>query len=668
MRVRAVQVLNFRSVVDSEPVEITDRVTVLIGKNEQGKTNFLRGLASFNPRVRYSAGDLPNHLRARLEEANQAAIPEVRLWLLPDRQDRQALQRIVPDIDSLKEIKVTKYFDGHYDYSATDASGSEVPLQFAAPPMAPYAEAMSQEAERLKQKLSAHARRHPPFAPAKQQADAHVDQFTSSNFQDRDSVENLVKTFLTSLKGLPGQDPAIQSDIVSASRAIEAKFAELQKALGLDQSVEFHEHAPRFVFHSTALDKIPDQVSVAEFVKDPNATSRGMANLCKVAGLSTQKIQELASTTDKGRREAFEDSYRSSISGGINEFWTQESYTVHFRIDPGTLSVWVSDSNYDRRIAPSDRSDGFQWYLSFYSALLSEVSATDPTVLLLDNPGLELHADGQRDIKKFLEEKLPSTTQVVYVTHSPAMIDSYNLEQVRRVELKGNMEGTKVLRLTLQGEELDLLEPVRSAVGASLVTTLVSNDFNVLVEGAADKPILEGAFGVFLPDEADRILVNGSISETGALLPRFYMRTGLPFAIFLDGDEGGRELRRRLEAAGIPGGHIIYAGDVLERGWDFELEDTVDAELYQEAVGTTYPGTQMGPPQAPRGKRTKHYERALRETDGTGFSKRRVAEALRSILSEREATDQQIQELGRIVNKVWEVLQAQLAAGGAGTP
>jgi predicted ATP-dependent endonuclease of OLD family len=48
-------------------------------------------------------------------------------------------------------------------------------------------------------------------------------------------------------------------------------------------------------------------------------------------------------------------------------------------------------------------------------------------VLLLDNPGLELHLDGQRDIKRFLEEKVSLDSQVVYVTHSPAMVDSFNL-------------------------------------------------------------------------------------------------------------------------------------------------------------------------------------------------------------------------------------------------
>ena len=381
----------------------------------------------------------------------------------------------------------------------------------------------------------------------------HGQQFGAGNFSDASTLGNLVATFTTALKALPGQDEAIQADIATTTKEIQMLQAEIQKILERDPRAQFHELIPRFVLHIASLDRIPNEVSVAAFVKDPEGTSKGMANLCKVAGLSSQRIQELAGATDTPKRETYEDHYRASISGGINEFWTQERYNIHFRIEKERLSVSISDNTYSRRISPLERSDGFQWYLSFYSALLSEVNASVPTVVLLDNPGLELHADGQRDIKRFLEEKLPVATQVVYVTHSPAMIDTYNLEQVRRVELRPEMRGTKILKLNIgEGESSDLLEPVRSAIGASLISTLMSNDFNILVEGASDKPILEAAVALFHPAEQNKIVINGSVSETGKLMPIFYERAGLPFVIYLDSDSGGRDLRRILLAAGIP--------------------------------------------------------------------------------------------------------------------
>lgn len=330
MKLRAVQVWNFRSIVDSELVEVTDRVSVLVGKNEQGKTTFLRALLSFNPQNRYTSADLPTHLRTELEEANGAEIPMVKLVLALEHSDHERIREYVPDVASLEEFAVTKYFDGHYTYNAKGVSGVEAPVKFTVPATAPFSDAMIKEAEALRSKLEAHATRLPGFAPGAQQAEAHINQFVSSNFEDRTSINNLVNTFLTTLKGLPGQDAIVQADIASTSGVIEKRFADLERARQQDPRSGFHKSVPRFVFHSTSLDRIPNQVSVAEFVKDPEATSKGMANLCKVAGLSTQKIQELASTADAGRRHNFEDNYRSSISGGINEFWTQETYNVHF--------------------------------------------------------------------------------------------------------------------------------------------------------------------------------------------------------------------------------------------------------------------------------------------------------------------------------------------------
>ena len=116
MKVLRAQVQNFRSIVDSEEIDLEERVSVLIGKNEQGKTNFLRGLASFNAANTYAPRDLPSHLRPTLEEKNPPEIPIVTLWLSSDSLDMQSLKEIIPGVDAVEEFKVRRYFDGHYEY------------------------------------------------------------------------------------------------------------------------------------------------------------------------------------------------------------------------------------------------------------------------------------------------------------------------------------------------------------------------------------------------------------------------------------------------------------------------------------------------------------------------------------------------------------------------
>ena len=98
----------------------------------------------------------------------------------------------------------------------------------------------------------------------------------------------------------------------------------------------------------------------------------------------------------------------------------------------------------------------------------------------------------------------------------------------------------------------------------SLVTSLVMNEWNILVEGAADKPIVEGIFHRHYKEERDRVLVNGSLAESkDAFLARFYDRTGLPYVILLDHDSGGRDLLAEFTRIGIPREKIIKLDEVF---------------------------------------------------------------------------------------------------------
>ncbi len=662
MKLNKVRAQTFRSIVDSGPVEIDDAVTVVIGKNEQGKTTFLRAIRSFNQEHRYAPSDFPNHLRPALEDRPAAEIPIVTLTFLLESQDRKRLTGVANGIDSAVALKCTKYYDNGYRFWTVNINGEEEPLQFAPPNISVPSEQIKKSLDGLKAKLKTHAQRVAPFATNQDKIEQIVSAMTSADLRDTAQIDNIIKTFTTSLKALPGPDQLILDDITAATKEIESAGATIKTIYKQDTANSLKQALPNFILHSTKADHIPNEVKVAEFIANPDGTSKGMSNLCRAAGLSVQKIRELAATSDTAQREAYEDHYKGTISGGLNEFWTQAEYHVHFRIDKETLSVSISDGTYTQRIPPSERSEGFQWYLSFYATLLNDVGISNQNVLLLDNPGLELHLDGQRDIKRFLEERVAFTSQVIYVTHSPAMIDAYNLRQVRTVELHGNQNGTKVGNFVVtDAESLDLLEPVRAAVGMSLVTSLVMNEWNILVEGAADKPIVEGIFYYHYKEHQKRILVNGSLSESrDAFLARFYDRTGLPYVILLDADSGGRSLNNELVRIGIPKEKIVMLDSVITgRQNDFAVEDILSADFYEKAVKETYPANPVARPDGETKKRTTMYEELFRTTHGIGFNKRRVAETVKKLLAAGSEDNETRQNLGILSGKLIQTLDAQ---------
>jgi predicted ATP-dependent endonuclease of OLD family len=640
MKLRQFLITNYRSIVESGIVDVEEGVTVLIGKNEQGKTNVLRALLSFNLEKTFLPSDLPNHLRPSLEEKNPKEIPVVTLWLTLDSEDRTKLNGIIENVDSIAQLKCIRYYGNNYAYWAVLNDGTEQGLKITQPDISAEKAKIKEAADGLKNKLEVHGVRLPPFAVNKDQIAQIIDALVNADYSNVTQLGDVVKTFSTALKGLPAQDPPIQEDISATSKLVEGYYSNINSIFSqTDYMSRIRQSLPTFVYHSTKTDQIPNEVNITQFVADPES-SRGMLNLCRAAGLSIQKIKQLASTVDTSQREAYEDHYKSHISGGLNEFWTQEKYLVHFRIEKEKLYVSVSDDTYSPRIAPSDRSEGFQWYLSFYSSLLNEVGDINRVVLLLDNPALELHVDGQRDIKRFLEEKMTFNSQIIYVTHSPAMIDPFNLVQLRKVVLHGDNKGTKVLAsIFREGDDFDLLEPVRSAIGMSLIASLIVNDFNVLVEGAADKPILEGAFEVSKYQDQHKILVNGSLAESKeGFLARFYARTKLPFVVLLDADSRGRELKEELKKWSIPERLIIELNEIFEdKKDDFAIEDILSEDFYHKAYHDAYPKHDLDRPDSTGKKRAIVYEDAFKKQFGIGLSKRRVAEASKKLLMKAEA-------------------------------
>jgi predicted ATP-dependent endonuclease of OLD family len=636
------RIQNFKSIVDSGEVEVDPKLTILIGKNEQGKSNFLKALESFNEDYNYVASDLTNHLKPYLEEKLPEEVPIVTLWLKLEPDDIEELGSTIDHIENVNHLKIVKSYGNKYKFSILNMSGQESEMVFIPPDISSEIGELKATVSDLKTKLISHSDRNPDFGKSREQFEQLIESLLNANFAETKQIDNLIKTFCAGIRGVPGQDQLVQVDITNATKNLEITLTKTIQTLSNNQfdknkSLVLMKRLPKFIFHSTSLDKIPDHVNVAEFVAAPAKVSIGMLKLCLAAGLSIQKIQALSKTLSAPERETYEDHYKGNISGGLNEFWKQEEYEVNFRIEKERLSVSISDRTYTQRLSPSQRSDGFQWYLSFYSTIQSERGLSAPTVILLDNPALELHVDGQRDIKRFLEEKVASNAQIIYVTHSPAMVDPFKLEQIRVVELRPGRDGTKISnRIIKEGEQLDILEPVRSAIGTSVGYSLIAANYNILVEGSADKFLMEGILEVCAPEISGSIFVNGSIAESkDCILVEIFNRLHVPFVVVLDADSGGREIAKKLRSKDIPEKNIIEIEKVFpEKSGDFALADIFSEKIYHEAVSIEYSAERIKVDKLERkdAKIENNYEKEFKDKHPMEFKKTRVARQLKKML------------------------------------
>ena len=103
-------------------------------------------------------------------------------------------------------------------------------------------------------------------------------------------------------------------------------------------------------------------------------------------------------------------------------------------------------------------------------------------ILLLDEPGLNLHAKAQNDLLKFIFD-LSNDYQIIYTTHSPFMIETDKLNKVRTVFEK--KDGTTILD-SVQEKDPNTLFPLQAALGYDLAQNLFVSKKNLLVEGISD--------------------------------------------------------------------------------------------------------------------------------------------------------------------------------------
>jgi hypothetical protein len=168
--------------------------------------------------------------------------------------------------------------------------------------------------------------------------------------------------------------------------------------------------------------------------------------LLRLAGVDQSDLRE----EDYERRVAELEASANEITRQVFEYWTQnQQLRVRFDVDkeieqdPNTgvqnIIEWWLDIRLDdlRHMFTTNfqtRSHGFQWFFSFVAAFTEFEDEPERVIVLLDEPGLALHARAQNDFLRFINKRLAAKHQVVYTTHSPWMIEPTELRRARLVE------------------------------------------------------------------------------------------------------------------------------------------------------------------------------------------------------------------------------------------
>ena len=118
----------------------------------------------------------------------------------------------------------------------------------------------------------------------------------------------------------------------------------------------------------------------------------------------------------------------------FQRLWTQKKVKFEIDVDGPTLNIFAEDEAIGFPVRLNRRSTGFRWYVSFaWKFTHASNGEFADCVLLLEEPGIHLHYNGQRDLLRVFDG-LADTNTILYTTHLASMVDQANPERVRIVE------------------------------------------------------------------------------------------------------------------------------------------------------------------------------------------------------------------------------------------
>ncbi len=471
MRLSSAHVRMFKSITDSGPIRFEKKVTCLVGKNEAGKTAVLEALYRLNPLP--SGRDKDFELlrdyprRKKGTDRNQDTVVPIEAEFVLDEGD-------IEDVD--------------------DAYGKDV---------------LGHESITIRKNYKNQA----SFSISVHES-VYIDKLLSAT-----SVSAQVTGGATTLADLRKNLAAI-AEPSDAVKGLASKITSFD--LGKDiMDREIEPVLPKFLFFDE-YSTLPGRISIpylqATAEEQLGRDERTALALLRLAGVATT---EFTIATYESRKASLEAA-QAALTDEVFEFWSQnKDLRVQLDVDfsnsdpkgrsAPTLEIRIWNDRHRISLNVSERSRGFLWFFSFLAYFSEFRRRDDPLVLLLDEPGLGLHAAAQADLLRFIDERLALKHQVIYTTHSPFMIKPTELQRCRVVEDK-IPEGTVVSEDILSVSR-ETTFPLQGALGYDLAQTLFIGPDNLLLEGPGDLLYVQ------IMKEHLRSLTRPTLDERWVLVP-----------------------------------------------------------------------------------------------------------------------------------------------------
>jgi ABC-type transport system involved in cytochrome c biogenesis ATPase subunit len=562
---------NYRNIIDSNPVDIVQS-TCLVGKNEAGKTAFLKaleGLRSTDSAFK-QYGKTENYPRRHLADyagrhgGGEATVMSTLWEMNPD--DIAAVEAEIGE-GTVTDNKVTiaKTYE-------QDSTTWILPIDD------------EKALDHLVKRFALNKEERGPLAGAKNTVQAAA-----------------------ALEGVDARTQR-QNELLTALKKFRDKSARLA-ALDI-----LHARTPRFMYFSH-YDRMAGELSITKLTADrQNGTissgDRVFLDFLEYAGTT---LDELVAATRFEELNAKCEAAALRITDQIFEYWTQnDDLKIKVVLSEGKAGdaapfntgavarARVENGLHGVTVPFSERSAGFIWFFSFLVKFAQIKKSHGNVILLLDEPGLTLHGTAQKDLLRYFAEQIAPHHQVIFSTHSPFMVPADALHTVRTVEDVVTRDrrdrrisvGTKI-RPDVLTTDPQTNFPIFGAMGFEVTQTLVIGRNTLLVEGPSDILYLQAASTVLKAAGKPHLAPGWAICPSGGIdkvLPfvRLFYGNKLNVVVLTDYERGQkRKMEDLLKAKLLEEERIILATEIAGKE-EADIEDFLAPAFFVDLVNRTY--------------------------------------------------------------------------------
>ena len=513
MKIKSIIISNYKSLGEERNVLLLeDNITALIGKNDSGKSNILEALGNIS--FIHHINDDFFSKKNRYTNRNIVITVELKFT---EKECQQLL------IDSKNPKTVFKF------YSSDDIE----------------------------------------FEGAFSSIFNHDEELKNAIYYIEDNILNYFKVYgkYTTKKFIESIDEKLDR-LLEIDSKIWVKYKkslnEILEVLILQEqdmaSREYNEECYTLIRHRKKEEELQRIYNLDEIKSEIKKKKGLLYKFMVVTEAPLEEFIKAIESNDENERNKCINSIKEKVKYNIqkefNYFYEEdENVKIKVNFENNCLKIFIKTKEHTTYL--DERSNGLKWFLNLFIDLAYGNLENKTIIYLLDEPGVYLHVNAQRELLVLLKNLCNKGGQVVYTTHSPYMIDTEDIINVRAIE-KDENGVTHIFNNAYDNKfnsssKRETLTPLLKAIGADIKYNLGPrlDKVNIVTEGITDYMYFTAMLDYLGVEEEQRPYILPSVGAGNV--------NALNYKVVLDYDKAGViECNKLIDSLNLRLNHEVF--------------------------------------------------------------------------------------------------------------